>query len=827
VADACAAGTCKGFAVSCDCTEDLDCLPLEDDDLCNGTLVCDTSEVPFQCKLDPASIIQCPPLAGPEAACAKSVCEPATGACLVQPANEGNACDDGSVCTLSDTCAGGTCVPGTALPCDDANVCTTDSCDPVEGCKHAAAEGPCDDLNECTTGDACAGGACVGTGSTECDDGNPCTKDVCLPGGGCQHVPVAVACNDGNACTLNDACVDGACVPGPTLECDDGNVCTNDACSGSGVCTHQPNAAACDDLNACTAGDACEDGACAPGKPVDCDDGNLCTTDACNPALGCTHSTNAFPCNDGNACTLSDACSKGACVGGQPPDCNDANPCTTDSCDPAKGCLHAANTLACDDSNACTPTDTCSGGACKGAGTADCDDGNPCTSDSCDPQAGCKHTPNSAPCSDGSVCTLDDVCSGGKCASGKQLPCDDGNVCTLDGCDPATACTHVAVEGACDDGNACTAGDACVKGVCIGLDPVSCDDSNLCTDDSCLPASGCQHLDNTLPCNDADACTLVDGCSKGSCVGTGTLSCDDGNVCTTDSCDPKLGCTHTPADGPCDDKNACTPTDVCVAGQCVGQGAVGCSDGVVCTADSCDPATGCKHAPIAPCCSNSVVEPPETCDDGNVTPGDGCDASCKNEVYSSCRVLHEKLPQLPSGIYTVDTDGAGPAAPLSVQCDMTADGGGWTLVAVARYGQHGKAGWNDNADLNAGSSTSLTDHWHFSMDKVNALAELDQFRMSCFESSNNFVRYWWGMPTYDWTVAHAAAESWDTYQKNGTSYPTSWAPWHYGLMSGNTETNAMISSHSGNHWACGGATAPGGEGYTGRGGVSSFRLWAK
>lgn len=37
----------------------------------------------------------------------------------------------------------------------------------------------------------------------------------------------------------------------------------------------------------------------------------------------------------------------------------------------------------------------------------------------------------------------------------------------------------------------------------------------------------------------------------------------------------------------------------------------------------------------------------------------------------------------------------------------------------------------------------------------------------------------------------------------------------------------MITAHSGDHWACGGMNAPGGEGFTGRGGKSNFRLWVK
>ena len=102
------------------------------------------------------------------------------------------------------------------------------------------------------------------------------------------------------------------------------------------------------------------------GGPTACDDANPCTDDTCHPALGCVHPPNSNPCDDGNSCTVGDACAGGYCVGGPPQNCNDGNPCTDDVCDPVVGCVATNNTSPCDDGNVCTQSDTCNRGSCTG-----------------------------------------------------------------------------------------------------------------------------------------------------------------------------------------------------------------------------------------------------------------------------------------------------------------------------------------------------------------------------------------------------------------------------------------------------------------------------
>ena len=164
---------------------------------------------------------------------------------------------------------------------------------------------------------------------------------------------------------------------------------------------------------------------------------------------------------------------------------------------------------------------------------------------------------------------------------------------------------------------------------------VSCNDGNACTTDTCDPLTGCLHANNTLPCNDGSACTTGDVCQGGTCGGT-TVGCNDGNPCTDDGCNPASGCTHTPNTAACNDGSACTTGDVCQAGTCVGT-ALGCGDGNPCTDDGCNPASGCTHTPNTAACNDgsacttgdvcqagTCTGTAVGCDDGNPCTTDGC-----------------------------------------------------------------------------------------------------------------------------------------------------------------------------------------------------------
>ena len=610
VNDQCSQGECNGFAVDCECQNDAGCAALEDGDLCNGTLFCKLDKLPYQCAVDPATVVSCPAPEGPDGVCVMAFCEAATGECSLVPDHEGFACDDGNPCTVGDACLEGECGSGVPVVCDDANGCTDDGCDANSGCTFDANEAPCDDGNQCTDGDHCGGGACLHDGIVDCDDGDPCTNDACAPQSGCQHTHNAAPCDDQDLCTTADTCVQGQCQGQVAVVCGDGNGCTDDSCDSQKGCQYVPNNADCDDGNPCTLDDQCSGGFCVGKGGLDCDDANPCTSDACDPTDGCLHTFNAAPCDDGNVCTLVDTCVQGECQGSGTLGCDDQNVCTDDSCSPEVGCVHTPNDAACDDGNLCTLADECSAGSCKGTQAASCDDDNLCTNDTCTPLQGCVHTFNVAPCDDGDACTVGEKCELGQCAGGGQLNCNDGNICTADSCNADVGCEFVPTDGLCSDFNACTAGDACANGACAPGGALDCDDGNPCTLDTCHPANGCEYTAIDGGCDDGNQCTKTDACADGVCVGADPLECLDGNPCTNDGCNPDTGCTFIANDASCDDANACTTQDQCSQGACVGGPLLACDDDQECTTDSCDADSGCTYTPVAdgtPCTQDGGI----------------------------------------------------------------------------------------------------------------------------------------------------------------------------------------------------------------------------
>lgn len=210
----------------------------------------------------------------------------------------------------------------------------------------------------------------------------------------------------------------------------------------------------------------------------------------------------------------------------------------------------------------------CVDGRCvECAGASDCDDTDACTTDACNADHECAHA---------------------------AVSCDDDDACTVDSCEPASGCAATPVE--CVDGGVCVDGEC----VCACATNADCADDNRCTIVACVD---CLCQTTAVSCDDGDPCT-TDSCDPVNGCMSSTTVCDDGDSCTVDECDPLVGCIATPIE--------CPDGDDCVDGACFDDECVGidCDDGVFCNGREVCLDGACKPGPD-PCPADSG------CDEAN------------------------------------------------------------------------------------------------------------------------------------------------------------------------------------------------------------------
>ena len=265
--------------------------------------------------------------------CDSDCSDVATDACFIAECNEGQhdgpigecvvvvdvdaPCDDGLFCTVGDVCDdSGTCQSGPDV--NDCGITPPNECNLVvcneasEDCSFNAIPdgGDCIHTNLCLSATTCQNGDCVGGVLEDCTSQTPpdeCHILGCNPMNGmCE----AVAGNDGapcidpnDLCSTGQTCNNGMCQNGMLVDCSHLDVgCEVGVCDPmDGMCAAQPvmNGVACDDMDACTAGETCTAGMCGGGAAV-----TICsqTSDGCCPPI-CAIGSDADCCSPANLTT--------------------------------------------------------------------------------------------------------------------------------------------------------------------------------------------------------------------------------------------------------------------------------------------------------------------------------------------------------------------------------------------------------------------------------------------------------------------------------------------------------------------------------------------
>ncbi len=331
-------------------------------------------------------------------------------------------------------------------------------------------------------------------------DDETCNKFDMQPGG-CPGT-----CSDGQACAMQrkggvlcHTCQTGAVGPDPceNVTCASETDCLKEECV-QGKCVPTFKQGPCDDGDACTDSDQCQDGQCK-GSAIAVPPAETCKEYACESDKGIIEKfKDGTSCDDQDTCTSNDLCSQGVCAGTPIPQCRVNQDC-------------AAN----------VPGSTASPN-CNGECPAELCEATPVYGDPNNPQGiaytcykcrpGCA---DDSECDDGQFCNGPEKCVGGECVPGEE-PCH-GEVCDESG-DRCVSCQSEGLE----DGG-CPGTCREYMEVCSPVDPVAGLKCHNCYPKN--PASNCKKQglnDGVCPgvCDpDFEACkdSSVDGESCHSC----------------------------------------------------------------------------------------------------------------------------------------------------------------------------------------------------------------------------------------------------------------------------------------------------------------------
>lgn len=135
---ACTAGALDDHVFACvgdaDCGDGMVCDPCTRTCAAPGTVAqCSDGAASTETSGDTTDVVlSCPPCPASPSSCIEIGCNTGTGKCEATYVAPGTPCDDGNACTGGDSCGNGKC-QGTAIPCDEHDACTADTCSVPDG----------------------------------------------------------------------------------------------------------------------------------------------------------------------------------------------------------------------------------------------------------------------------------------------------------------------------------------------------------------------------------------------------------------------------------------------------------------------------------------------------------------------------------------------------------------------------------------------------------------------------------------------------------------------------------------------------------------------
>ncbi|MGE3634829.1 MAG: fibrinogen-like YCDxxxxGGGW domain-containing protein, partial [Sandaracinaceae bacterium] len=249
----------------------------------------------------------------------------------------------------------------------------------------------------------------------------------------------------------------------------------------------------------------------------------------------------------------------------------------------------------------------------------------------------------------------------GQVYAGAPPTCTDG-VRNLDETDVdcgGIVCAGCPVRSACRVDSDCGAGD-CVRGFCQAAHCGDGTRSGTETDADC-GGPAC------LACGDGAMCAMDRDC-VGTCDAATCVSCADG---TRNQGESDVDCGG-PACGGCADGATCSLDADCAGSGCEGGRCVSCVDGVL---DDMETGVDCGGPECGGCAGGEPCHASRDCLSGMCTA-----STCTGDARSCAEIL-ARYPGSPSGRYTIRP--APSELARAVWCDMTTDGGGWTLVGAS------------------------------------------------------------------------------------------------------------------------------------------------